>query len=237
MHHTCTNIFLPLSWSVDVVLKRGGSCGGGRGVARMVVSCTLRSRGVELLSGAPLWPIFFFIAISSPSFRSNMLFIYLYLHLYGNMITGFFHRRKFVRKGKKKYRMREISYNKLISRFLFFFFSFSKIYIYIIKGSKMKSGLREERLSFSRQVSSKQVIEVFFFFFFFLTSCSWQEREENGRERLLHVRTDLENCRRSFDSSQQRFQVLRLTRFRSSQLSEVGARPNAFPFQNLHRSR
>lgn len=126
MHHTCTNIFLPLSWSVDVVLKRGGSCGGGRGVARMVVSCTLRSRGVELLSGAP---IFFFIAISSPSFRSNMLFIYLYLHLYGNMITGFFHRRKFVRKGKKKYRMREISYNKLISRSLFFF-SFS-VYIFI----------------------------------------------------------------------------------------------------------
>lgn len=57
-----------------------------------------------------------------------MLFIYLYLHLYGNMITGFFHRRKFVRKGKKKYRMREISYNKLISRSLFFSFF---VYIFI----------------------------------------------------------------------------------------------------------
>lgn len=117
---------------------------------------------------------FFFIAISFPPFRSNMLFIYLYLYLRGNNV-GFFHRRKFLRKRKMKYRMREISYKLNLS--IFFFFSKIHIYIYIIRGSKTKSG-RKERLSFSRQVSSKQVIE----FFFFLTRYSWQE--ENGRETV-----------------------------------------------------
>lgn len=60
--------------------------------------------------------------------------------------------------------MREISYKLNLSIFFFFFEDIHiYIYIYIIRGSKTKSG-RKERLSFSRQVSSKQVIEFFFFF-------------------------------------------------------------------------